>query len=427
MSLLGVCLAVALLILLIYKRINLIAATLVALIVLSVTSGIGFLDLTMKHYAVSLGDFVAKYFLMFVANALFGKIMEEGLLASAFARMIGRLFGARRAAFGAMLATVLLTYGGISVFVIVFTVYPIFLVTFREANLPRRFIPAAIMGSSCTLALSMLPGSAQLNNIIPTLYIHTSPLAAPLISLICSAFSLAFLFAYFAWLFSKARSRGELFTADEAVLRRIAAFDREAGFPAWLSALPLVTIIALINFFRMDLSLAVLAGCVLALAIGHKNLPNKLHTITAGVNSLAMPMVTMGASVGFGGAVLACPGAQSILHGISSLPVSPAISLTLAAGFSGAITGNGGGGADVAMRILGEPYLARGVPPELLHRIVAIATAALSCLPHNGMQITVIDTCGFSSREAYGTIFVSTVLNGILCLVVANLLGAWLY
>lgn len=50
------------------------------------------------------------------------------------------------------------------------------------------------------------------------------------------------------------------------------------------------------------------------------------------------------------------------------------------------MTGNGGGGADVVMSLLSGQYLTMGVQPEILHRIVAIATAGFSCLPHNGMQ-----------------------------------------
>ena len=186
MNLMGVLAAVVLLIILIYKRVSLIPATIVCVLILALTNGISFTELMMDHYAISLASFIAKYFMVFVTNALFGKIMEETLLASAFSNMVGKAFGDKNAVYGAMLATALLSFGGVSVFVIVFTVYPIFLATFQKADLPRKFIPACIMSSSCTFPLSMMPGGAQLNNMIPVQYLGTTPLAAPVVSIACS-------------------------------------------------------------------------------------------------------------------------------------------------------------------------------------------------------------------------------------------------
>ena len=427
LSLLGVLTAVTLLILLIYKRISLIPASLICVLVLAITSGFSYLELVTQHYTLSLANFIAKYFMVFVTNALFGKIMEESLLASAFSKLVGQVFGDRNAVFGAMLATALLSYGGVSVFVIVFTVYPIFLATFQKADLPRKFIPACIMSSSCTFPLSMLPGGAQLNNIIPLSYIGTTPMAAPLVGCLCSLFATIFLVVYFQRQFQKARIRGEHFTSNLQIQARIAGFDRDPGVPLWVSVLPMILIIALINGFGLDLSYAVLAGTLLALILGWKNLPHKLNTLNEGIKMVGPAMVTTAASVGFGGAVLACSGAQMILNAIASLPINPTISLAAAASFAGAMTGNGGGGADVAMSLLSAPYLDMGVQAEIMHRVVAIATAGFSCLPHNGMQITIMDTCGFSARECYGHIFVSTVLCSFLSLVLAVGLGCALY
>ncbi len=427
MSLMGVVAAILLLIVLIYKRINLIAASLVSVLVLALSSGFSFTDLVMNHYAVSLSNFIAKYFMVFVTNALFGKVMEETLLVSAFSKMIGKLFGDKNAAYGALLVTAILSYGGISAFVIVFTVYPIFLATFRKADLPRRLIPGGIMAASCTFPLSMLPGGAQLNNIIPSQYLGTSPMAAPLVSLAASAVSAALMFLYFRYEFRKARKNGEHFEAEGEILERIAQFEKDAGIRPWVSVLPMVLIILLINLFGMDLSYAVLAGTVLALVLGWRNLPDKLQTLNAGIAKVGPAMVMTAASVGFGGAVLACAGAQTILEYIASLPVNPTVSLSLAASFAGVLTGNGGGGADVAMNLLSQQYLALGVSPEILHRVVAIATAGFSCLPHNGMLITVSDTCGFSAKECYRYIFISTVLVSLAGLLVTVGLGCVLY
>lgn len=305
--------------------------------------------------------------------------------------------------------------------------YPIFLATFKKADLPRKLIPAGIMAASCTFPLSMLPGGAQLNNIIPTQYIGTTPMAAPLVSMAASIVTAVLLFLYFRYEFALARRRGEHFEAEGDILRRIEQFEKDPGLRPWTSVFPMVLIILLINLFGMDLSYAVLAGTALALALGWKNLPDKLRTLNDGIAKVGPAMVITAASVGFGGTVLACAGAQTILKAIASLPVDPTVSLSLAASFAGVLTGNGGGGTDVAMDILSAQYLAMGVHPEILHRVVAIATAGFSCLPHNGMLITVSDTCGFSAKECYRYIFISTVLTSLAGLIVTVALGCVCY
>lgn len=143
MELAGVLIAVLLLIFLIYKRLSLIPATLICVAVLALTNGFSYMDLFINHYGVSLAGFVGKYFLVFVTNALFGKVMEETLLASVFSKMIGKLFGDKNAVFGAMLATAILSYGGVSVLLLYLPYIPFFLQHFaRQIFQENIFQPA---------------------------------------------------------------------------------------------------------------------------------------------------------------------------------------------------------------------------------------------------------------------------------------------
>lgn len=56
-----------------------------------------------------------------------------------------------------------------------------------------------------------------------------------------------------------------------------------------------------------------------------------------------------------------------------------------------------------------------------------IATAESSCLPHNGMLITLSDTCRFSAKEWYRYIFILTALLSFAGLIVAVGLGCVFY
>ena len=79
-----------------------------------------------------------------------------------------------------MLACGVLTYGGVSLFVVAFAVYPFAAVLFREADIPKRLLPGAIALGAFTLTMDALPGSPQIQNLIPTRYFGTDAYAAPL-------------------------------------------------------------------------------------------------------------------------------------------------------------------------------------------------------------------------------------------------------
>ena len=427
LSLIGVVLSIGLLIALVYKRISLLMASMICVTVLAVFNGFPITAMLQDAYIAKLVGFIGKNFLIFFSSALFGHVMEETLLAASFSRLIGKVFGTKNAVFGAMLATALLIYGGVSVFVIVFTVYPIFLDTFQRANLPRKLIPACIMSSSCTFALAMLPGSAQLNNIIPMDYLGTDLMAAPAVGLISAVFSMVYLVVYFKYEIWKCQNNGEVFVSDASIEQRLELFSRDPGFPSWLSAVPLAAIVLLINVFHVPAFCAMLTGTALALLIGHKNVKSIIQTIDGGLKIVPGPMLTIAASVGFGGAILACPCVQEILYWFISLPLNPIASLGIVGSLIAAMVGNGGGATDVSMQLLTEPYLAAGVAPELLHRLVGMSALGLSCLPHNGTIATSIDTCGCTTKESYKYIFSSTVLCGITSLIVGVIVGGLLY
>src|SRR3546814_8590507 len=67
-----------------------------------------------------------------------------------------------------MLVTALLTYGWVSVFVAVFAVYPFAAEMFRQGDIPKRLVPATIGLGAITFTMDAMPGTPQIQNIIPT-------------------------------------------------------------------------------------------------------------------------------------------------------------------------------------------------------------------------------------------------------------------
>ena len=123
-----------------------------------VLSGMPILDTLLQHFMPATSDYITKYFLIFFVGALFGAVYQFTGAAESIARTMGCFCGNHFVAPMIMCITGLLTFGGVSGFVVFFVVYPIALQMFKRANLTRRLIPAAISAGCWTWSMTA-PGS----------------------------------------------------------------------------------------------------------------------------------------------------------------------------------------------------------------------------------------------------------------------------
>src|SRR3954465_11860073 len=134
--------------------------------------------------------FVKSYFPVFMLGAVFGKVIElSGFSKSIVAAVIG-LLGRERAVLSIVIVCSILTYGGVSLFVVVFAVYPFAAEMFRQSGIPKRFIPCTIALGAFTFTMDSLPGTPQIQNIIPTTFFKTDTWAAPILGTIGAIFVL---------------------------------------------------------------------------------------------------------------------------------------------------------------------------------------------------------------------------------------------
>lgn len=106
--------------------------------------------------------------------------MEDTGLAKSIAKWLILGLGAERAILSIVLAASILTYGGVSLFVVVFAVYPFAAALFKEGNLPKHFIPASIALGAFAPTMDAIPGTPQIQNLIPTNFFGTNAYAAPI-------------------------------------------------------------------------------------------------------------------------------------------------------------------------------------------------------------------------------------------------------
>jgi H+/gluconate symporter-like permease len=387
-----------------------------------------------KGFATDYGDgfkyFAGTYFLLFILGSLFGKVMSDTGSASAISYKLIDWLGTKRVILIILLATAILTYGGVSLFVVVFTVYPIGLVLFQKAEIPKRILCAAVVAGAGTFTMTALPGTPQIQNIIPAQILGTTPMAAPVIGITASLLMFFLCLLYLNREAKIAAEKGEPFTGGPNGKASALPSADLSGLPDWkIAFLPLILVIAIIVALKgkMDpLASVAVAMTVATLVCYLLNMPkikNPVQTLTEGLSMGVMPLINTAAIVGFGFVVQKVPAFQSFVKFALGLKFDPLISAVFATNIVAGITGSSSGGLSIFLKTMGPEYLKLGVNPEILHRISAIASGGLDTLPHCGGIITILMVMGLTHKEAYKGIFVTSVLIPIIAVIVGVIMA----
>ena len=207
-----------------------------------------------EHFMGGFADYLQRFFLIFALGAAFGRLMEQSGAASRIADGVAARLGRHWACLSVVLACAVLTYGGVSLFVVGFSVYPLALQLFRAANLPRRFIPAAIAFGSVTFTMTSA-GSPEIQNLIPIRYLVDAETGDPLtdaragwpVSLIIAALMFTAGQVYLEWAIRRDLRRGERFEPRPGDPPQ-ATEERRKGMPwLWQAVLPLIVTLLALN------------------------------------------------------------------------------------------------------------------------------------------------------------------------------------
>lgn len=434
LSLFGLLGGLALLIVLTVRGMSLFIATPLCAMVVALTSGVPLLppmaeeagsDLA-SRYMGGFSKFVADWFLMFLLGALFGKLMEDSGAADSVSRWVTSRLGSGHAALAVVGACAILTYGGVSLFVVAFSVYPLALALFREADLPRRFIPAALGFGSVTFTMTSA-GSPEIQNWIPIPFLGTTHLAAWEASLVVAIVMMLLGTWWLRWMLARARRRGERFESREGDPEQA-----RTDLPHPLLALLPLTVVLAVSFALHErfgtsaLIVALLAGCLSTVALMYARFRGIEKALSDGAVGALVAIGNTAAVVGFGAVAKAAPAFTAAVDAVTHLPGGGLLSAAVAVSVIAAMTGSASGGQAIALPILAPHFLGQGVNAEALHRTVAISSGVLDSLPHNGYVVTTIRAiCRETHRDAYGPMGALTVLVPLVGLALAVLLLSW--
>ncbi|CBG40339.1 GntP family permease [Helicobacter mustelae] len=416
---LGILLGLLTLMVLAYLGWSIIWVAPIAAGVVAVFGGLDLLDSYTHTYMSGFVGFAKAWFPVFMLGAIFGKLMEITNMAASVSMALGKILGKQRAILGVVVSAAVLTYGGVSLFVVVFAVYPLALSLFKQANISRRLIPACIALGSFTFTMMALPGSPQIQNLIPTKYFGTTPMAAPIMGLIAGGIMFFGGVFYLKYRENKLKSQGEYYEEPGK--------DHKANLNTHtpnfiLSLLPLLCVVVALNVFSLPIITALLCGILLILVLNITHYKSFITALNEGANGSVIAIINTSAAVGFGSVVRAVPGFESLIHYLLSIKGSPLLSEAIAVNILAGATGSASGGMGIALEALGEKYkeiaLNQDIPLELFHRVASIASGGLDALPHNGAVLTLLVITGMTHKQSYADICVVAVILPIIALIV---------
>ena len=460
MSVLGIILSLTFLIFFAYRGVSVLVISPIAAIIATLfnyfDSGSAYVlaDYTIL-YMSGTAAFIQSFFPVFLLGAVFGKVMAVSGAAKAIAHSITRTLGADRGILSIVLSCAVLTYGGVSLFVVVFAVYPIAAAVFRENDIPKRLMPASIALGSFTFSMTALPGTPAIQNVIPGMHFGTDVFAAPILGLIASAIMGVGGVLYLNYRAHSAKQLNEGYGEEDET--SISSDEQELPSP-FSAFLPIILVIVLNYIFSKfvfsadaiayeylseapyNSSISVQRGnwavitslfisFLISIALYWNLLKGKLKdALNDGANGSMGAILNTAVVIGFGSVIKYTAGFSAIKVGLIALPGNLLVSFATAVTSLAGVTGSASGGLSISMDMLANEYSARaaseGINLEVLHRVASVAAGGLDSLPHCGAVITLLLVCGLNHKKSYGDIAVVSCLIPILATISIIIFGS---
>lgn len=444
-SLLGIILGLVLLIVLAYRGHSIIWVAPFCAILVALLGGMDLLQAYLGDYINGTAAYIVSWFPAFFLGAVYGKIMDLTGAARSLANKLVSIIGPKYAVLAVVLPCLLMTYGGISLFVVVFVIYPMGYAIYREADLPRTLLPGAIAFGAFGITMTCIPGSPQIQNIIPTEYYGTTAAAAPLMGLVAALLIGIPGYLYLIWRARQAKKQGMHFVDDPKHLET-AVEQAEQPKWHWLSGLlPLLVVVLMLNVLppllkqygladwtsSQSIVVALLGGIVTVCLMNVHQAKVLLPAINQGANGSLNAIMNTACAVGFGSVVKVVPGFAMLKSAMINMPGSILFSEAVAVNVLAGATGSASGGMSIALETLGPQYLQKaaelGLDPAYLHRIASIASGGLDTLPHNGAVLTLLAVSNCKHKESYMDICVtSCIIPVIVSLVLSFVWGLFI-
>lgn len=401
----------------------------------------------------TMGNYVKSYFPIFLLGAIFGKVLEDSGSADSISDYITSKLGSKNAILAVVLSCAILTYGGVSLFVVAFAIYPIGAKLFRQAGINKRLLPAAIALGAFTFTMTAIPGTPQIQNAIPMQYFGTDVYAAPILGIVASVVMLGL---GMLWLTKRAdmmKVKYPGYGEWEEDLTCAEKIHHEDKPTIVVAILPII--IALITNFILSkhvfpninsdylkeynvtisqvagtwsLIIALVISILLTFIFNFKRIKSATKTINSGVSGSFLAIFNTASETGYGNVITTLASFSVIASALTSISQNPLIIGSISSSVLAGITGSASGGLSIALTTVGDQLItmanSAGIDLQVVHRVVAIACGGMDTLPHNGAVITLLAITQMKHKDSYIDIGVNTVIIPLISCVVIIILGS---
>ena len=426
LSIAGILLGISLFVYGVYKRVNIVLASLAACVVMALLSQMPIYNTLTDSYMTGLSEFLHKYFLMILFSAVLGRLMSDGggakKIALVFETLLKNKDGGKKKYFSVLFVAVMyfaFSYVGISGYVLVFTVMPIAKHLFKSTDTPWRLY---CFGGAQIAASNMLLGSLNQSNIYAADTCGTATTAGGGLSVIATVVWWAVTLVLIkCFLIGSEKGHEDFMTDGRAIMEN--AVNQKDVFHEQLpslaaSLIPLVLVVGCTAVWKMAVVKALCIGCAATTILLYKHSKNNLMTsLSKGVMDCYGSAFTVAALYGFGMVVKTLPAFSMFSDGLSRLP-----------GFMGGSVL----GIVAAFIIAGSPipifgtqmmdsYLSAGLSPELTHRMMTI-TGWSSVAPHNAGLSNSASVTKIDYGRCLKIYMTASMVPGIIVTIVCSLL-----
>lgn len=433
LSIIGIILGLALMIFLAMKGVNTFLFSFAASAVVILLSGMPVVETLNTYWMGGFVGFLKGYFLLFLVSSIFAMIMGDSGACDVIAvKLCGlaRKCKTKKAQYMVAILSVglvqaILTYGGINLFVVIFLLVALAKGIHEELDIPWHLTYLAVFASS-SFTMAMLPGTPAIQNIIPTEYLGTTAMAAPVVGLLCSVICVLMNLVYINFEVGRAIKRDEHFLpSGDAIAARLnagnAAKKEIPDYNVIYCLLPCVVLFVVLNVLKQNAIVAVFAGCVAGLLLFWKTLKPTRYAkcFEGGINNAINVAAGVSAVVGFGTVVSGTPGYAAIMGMLDNVGGSPLMQVIIIVNIAAGATASASGGLGIFFQQFTQRFLDMGVAPDVLHRLSVMASSGLDTLPHSGAVVSGMQCFGLTHKQVYKYVFIECCIIPILCALIA--------
>lgn len=422
----GLVVAIALLVIMIIKGIDMITATVITASIILVTSGLDFWEGLLTTFSGGAGSFVASWFLILGLGGIFGQLVLETGLATKIAKTLTEKLGTKMVGLVILICTFFITLLGINGYIMVFVLYPIADNLLRQNNMDRRLLPFLLLGGGA--AANGFAFSLDICNVLPSNYLGTSLGSAPVLSFLFTAIVAISYFGYFNYAQKqshKRHSNEELL----AMYKDESALIGDEELPGIvMSVIPFVLVLAAVVVTSgwgtsTSIMFSLVIGILLIVCTQFSRIKNMKTSIKTGSSSGLNSMLTVAAVMGLSKVLGASPAFQSLQQAVLEMNMPVYLKAFFGTTVLTGLTGSAISGETIFMESFGQAFVDMGVNVQALHRIVTESALILNKLPNSSVAILTMSICGCSLKESYKHIFLGTTIPAFVAGLVLALLA----